>query len=1063
MRWHAKGRWVRKCREQYVNLSACPRILRACMIEQLESRTLLDGLAGSYYPTMDLTGNPLVTRVDPSINFSWGSSAPATGMPADRFSVRWTGQVQATYSQTYTFYTVTDDGVRLWVNGIQLINQWNDHSPTEHKGTMALVAGQRYDIKMEYYENGWGATAQLLWSSAGQAKQVIPASALYSNAVVTPSWPENGNGVVAEYFDNLDLTASKLKRIDTQVNFSWGSGSPSSLVGPDTFSVRWTGAVQARYSEQYTFYTYSDDGVRLWVDNVLLVNNWTDHSPTENKGTIVMDAGQTYDIRMEYYERGWGATASLSWSSASQAKQIVPQSVLYSIPPAPAVSQTYYVAIDGSDSAAGSLAAPFRTIQHAADTARAGDTVLIREGTYRETVRPAHSGTSSRPITIQPYNNEDVTISGADVIGGWSNFQAAIYKTSMPWTLGTGNDQIFVDGQMMIEARWPNTTLDVSRPIKAYIDGGTSVTDSKGTTQTVTDSHLTAPAGFWNGGIINIIAGSGYIGASGTISSQSSGSITYRMINNGSVPQSGNAYYLTGKFQALDAPDEWFRDPSTGQIFLWTPDSADPGTHLVEAKRRNYAIDLRARSNIIFKNIAVFGATIVSDSATSDTVLDGIDAKYVSHYSVVDQRWDTHMNDTGIILNGARNTLKNSTIAYSAGNGVTLLGSDSFVTNNIIRDVDYAATDNAAINTGSSGQLSTRQEISHNTVFNSGRGLIVHRNLTASRIVYNDIFRGGLQTTDFGGTYAYAVDGAGTEIAYNRIHDMNAGIYLDGEFTKNFIIHHNVIWNATSALVLNCVSTNNLIYNNTLVGTLFSVSGTAGNIGRRELTNTRMINNIFTATVNTTVTSPSAAAVEQNNLYRPTDPVFVDAVSRDYRIQSTSPATDTGQVLAGYTDGYSGVAPDIGASEGQGSAWPSGSTLSAEEDPGTVPIRSAFIPIEAVYYDDPFGVVIYARAIGNFDDKDWIRFNQVDFGSGASRFTAWLGVPDLYAGQRIDLRLDSVNGPLIGTLAVASTGSFNVMAAQNTAVSGAAGIHDLYLVGRGGSGICNLDAFVFAN
>ena len=67
--------------------------------------------------------------------------------------------------------------MRLWVNGQQLVNNWTDHAPTENSGTIALTAGQRYDIRMEFYENGGGATARLLWSSASIPKAVVPSDA----------------------------------------------------------------------------------------------------------------------------------------------------------------------------------------------------------------------------------------------------------------------------------------------------------------------------------------------------------------------------------------------------------------------------------------------------------------------------------------------------------------------------------------------------------------------------------------------------------------------------------------------------------------------------------------------------------------------------------------------------------------------------------------------------------------------------------------------------------------------------------------------------------------------
>lgn len=140
------------------------------------------GLHADYFNNQTLTAPAVLSRTDGTVNFNWANGSPGSGIGVDHFSARWSGQVEALFSQTYTFFTTSDDGVRLWVNGVQLINNWTDHGPTENSGTIALVAGQKYDIKLEFYENGGGATATLSWSSASQPKQIIPASQLYASA-----------------------------------------------------------------------------------------------------------------------------------------------------------------------------------------------------------------------------------------------------------------------------------------------------------------------------------------------------------------------------------------------------------------------------------------------------------------------------------------------------------------------------------------------------------------------------------------------------------------------------------------------------------------------------------------------------------------------------------------------------------------------------------------------------------------------------------------------------------------------------------------------------------------
>ena len=125
-----------------------------------------------------------MTRLDPDGELRLGHGRPRSGIAADTFSVRWTGQVRAKVTGTHTFFTLSDDGVRLWVNGVLVIDNWTDHAPTENSGTIALTAGQRYDIRMELYENGGGAVSQLRWSAPGLAKEVVPQTHLHPYALL---------------------------------------------------------------------------------------------------------------------------------------------------------------------------------------------------------------------------------------------------------------------------------------------------------------------------------------------------------------------------------------------------------------------------------------------------------------------------------------------------------------------------------------------------------------------------------------------------------------------------------------------------------------------------------------------------------------------------------------------------------------------------------------------------------------------------------------------------------------------------------------------------------------
>jgi hypothetical protein len=150
------------------------------------------GVKAQYYNGMNFE-NLVLTRIDPQINFNWGDpGSPDASVNVDQFSARWTGEVEAAFTETYTFYTSSDDGARLWVNGVQLVDSWIDQGTTEHSGKIDLVAGNTYSFVMEYYENGGGAVAQLRWSSPSTPKQLIPQAALSPPVRASAPSPASG-------------------------------------------------------------------------------------------------------------------------------------------------------------------------------------------------------------------------------------------------------------------------------------------------------------------------------------------------------------------------------------------------------------------------------------------------------------------------------------------------------------------------------------------------------------------------------------------------------------------------------------------------------------------------------------------------------------------------------------------------------------------------------------------------------------------------------------------------------------------------------------------------------
>jgi hypothetical protein len=587
----------------------------------------------------------------------------------------------------------------------------------------------------------------------------------------------------------------------------------------------------------------------------------------------------------------------------------------------------FYVATNGSDSNPGTLAQPFLTIAKAAGVMVAGDTCYIRGGTYRETVTPGSSGSAALPITYCPYNNEVVTISGANVVSGWSVYTNGIYQATFAGSLGD-EDQIFVDGVMMNLARWPNTSLDVSRPVMAVAATGRAVvTNSDGTMiDTFTDTNLTQPSGFFIGAQIHELPGPMYAAQTGLVTNYTPGTLTFHC-RNAYTPIAGNPYYLFGLLSLLDTPGEWFINTNANKLYLWPPQNDSPVNHMVEAKQRDYGFDLSGKSYINLQGLQFFACAVNSSSTSRGLVLDGLGCLYVSHFSLINTNgvFNYHVADTGLILNGTNNVLRNSTIAYSAGNGVTLLGASNRVQNCVIHDVDYAQLDCGAVGTGL-GADSVGQVICSNTCYNSACCLLVIRRLAAGRINNNVLYRAMLRTSDGGAIRTFGHDGQNTEIDHNIFSDnicvnhKASGVYLDSG-SPDFIVHHNLLYNTSWALQYNLPSVNVKWFNNTAVSSYYSLEGAY--VGSQA--NSEVFNNIFTAYLGIASTNPGDVALS-NNLTSNINPLFVSTNLLNFQLQGNSPGVNAGIVLPPYTDGYSGSAPDIGAFEYGQTPWTAGAT-----------------------------------------------------------------------------------------------------------------------------------------
>lgn len=261
------------------------------------------GLTGQYFHNPDFTG--LAAERTEAVDFAWGAAAPAPGMHPESFSVRWIGQLEAAYSETYAIRTISDEGVRLWIGGQLVIDNWAPHLAVTNSASVTLEAGQRYDVRLEYYDTTGAAQIHLQWQSPSQPLQAIPAARLFASSP----------GLLGAYSDDA---AGAAQRIDAAIDFNWDEGPPAPGIASDNFNAEWTGYVRADYSGQYLFSLETSDAVRLWVGDELIIDNFAEHPLTNSVGAKLLEAGKWTDIRLEYCDLAGAASVRLGWSNDQQ-------------------------------------------------------------------------------------------------------------------------------------------------------------------------------------------------------------------------------------------------------------------------------------------------------------------------------------------------------------------------------------------------------------------------------------------------------------------------------------------------------------------------------------------------------------------------------------------------------------------------------------------------------------------------------------------------------------------------------------------------------------------------
>lgn len=196
----------------------CPRVGHLEPVESIYLKTEdgQQGLKGEYFDNMDLQGTPKFVRVDKNVQFDWADKSPAPDFPADNFSVRWTGKIISPSTGTFAISAGSDDGIRLFIDGKKILDNWVVRAYTEDRAEINLTKGQEYSIKIEYYENGADAQASLGWTAGTDKDEEIAKAvkaAADSDAVVLVASLDDSLENEEHDRSTLDLPAIQMELI----------------------------------------------------------------------------------------------------------------------------------------------------------------------------------------------------------------------------------------------------------------------------------------------------------------------------------------------------------------------------------------------------------------------------------------------------------------------------------------------------------------------------------------------------------------------------------------------------------------------------------------------------------------------------------------------------------------------------------------------------------------------------------------------------------------------------------------------------------------------------------
>ena len=618
----------------------------------------------------------------------------------------------------------------------------------------------------------------------------------------------------------------------------------------------------------------------------------------------------------------------------------------------PLAAKEIYVSPMGSDRAKGTEQSPLKTIQHAVNSARPGDTFYLLPGVYREQVLLKSNGSQDKPIRIVAKG--EVLIDGTELLTGtWQQHRSNIYKIPLR---GKRVEQAFIDKQPLTLARWPNArfneTWDRDKWAKSNEDA---------TRDLMVSDALAATNVDWTGAIAVLNVAHQYKTWTRKILDHTAGTDRFSYDFNERLPNpvhwNDDRFYITGTIKALDAPGEFFHDAEAGWFYYVTENGHAPSPGSIAVKRRDYAITGNGRKHIELIGLDTFAsAHYFSDS--SHIRMANFESRFPAYRMMIGESAKQGRVTPFTGATGNNNVVENCHVAYASGSGIMMVGQNNRVENCVVHDVNFSGhIDFKGIGILGNKDQPSQSLARRNTVYNTGNIGIEHRGYQ-NIVEHNLVHHTGLACLDIAAIHTGGALAAGSIVRHNIVHSSSGkGIRGDNQ-TRKLTVHHNLVYNSQEGIIVK--GAGNKVYHNTVIG-----FGKRDNLiipTRREpklfwtrykildVQNTdSLIFNNYVGLVKWRHKPVDNPGISHNLEYNDYD--FVDQLVHadrsamngdvDARPVAGSYLVDAGRIVANLNEDFQGKAPDIGAFEYQQIPWKAGADLKIGDEIA-MPIKGNF-------------------------------------------------------------------------------------------------------------------------